>query len=272
MRKTIFNWFSIFLITTGPMTFAQQVIEIPAPSLELLDNQIQITYDILNSHPSESFNVNVEITNSNGDLINAKSFNGDIGPQVPGGRNKSIYWNFEEDEIVMNQEIFINVFAEKNIPASQELLNPVEDVPTSHPVVKEFNRTVLIIQSVVLPGWGLTKTTGNPHWIKGVAAYGSLAGAVVLNRAAIATYDRFLSAESAESADAFYSKSSRQDIVSESLVYVALGIWVTDLVWTIFGTSNLNRGAGLASNRKISLDGGFDAISRSPLIEFTYRF
>ncbi len=255
MRKTISFWLFVFCFMGTLVCTAQESFQIPAPKLELKDNVVYIIYNILNSHPSESFIIDVEIRDSKGKLINARSFDGDVGQSVSGGMNKRIYWNLDGDQIAINGEIFVTIYAEKII---------------SEPSIQEFSRASLLLRSAVLPGWGLTKVTGKPHWIKGVVAYGCLGGSIAMNRSAISTYDDFLNAENSEEADALYAKASSQDQTSEILGYAAIGIWVIDLVWTFVGTSP--KGDGMASLQGVSVGGGFDKTSGVPQLQLSYRF
>lgn len=249
---------------------AQQVIKIPAPTIELKGNIIYISYDILNSLPSESFEILLEVKDSEGNIIDARTLTGDVGRSVSGGKNKSIQWDLEADELILNTMIFVNIYAEKVVVEPQGIQTKTDENFTPENRLQGYSRTSLILQSVAVPGLGLTRVTGNPHWIKGVTAYGCLGGAIVLNRMAISTYDDFLSAETPEDADALYSKSSTQDVISETMVYVAIGIWVIDLVWTFIGTKP--KGDGLASRNGISVGGGIDKMTGVPQFQMTYRF
>ena len=168
------------------------------------------------------------------------------------------------------------VKAKEDLQAAAEKTKPEPDressLNTEEPASesKEFKRAGLMLQSAVLPGLGLTRYRGGPHWIKGVGAYGCLAGSVVLNRMAISNYSKLETLPDYDSKNDLYHTLYKQDMVSEILAYAAIGIWVTDLVWTFFGTSDINRTAshdkGLRINSKI------DPVSRAPLIAFTYKF
>lgn len=265
-------WFFISFFFWGSACFGQKELKILAPSLELRDNIVYITYDILNSHPSENFVVNVEIKDNDGKLINAKALAGDVGRNVSGGSNKRIIWDLGADKIVLNENIYVNVFADKMVDSASEPQAKAEDEINIQNSDRELNKTSLILQSVAFPGLGLTKITGKPHWLKGIAAYGCLGGAIALNRVAISTYQDFLDAETPEDATDLYEKSSRQDMLSETLVYVAAGIWITEIIWTIVGSSDLNRNHSLADTRGISINSGFDAKTNVPLVGITYRF
>ena len=98
---------------------------------------------------------------------------------------------------------------------------------------KSYNRTSIILQSLPMPGLGLSRITGKPHWLKGVAAYGCLAGSVILNRAAINTYEQIPQYIDWEDKDDLFQQSQKQDGFSELLAYAAIGIWVSDVIWTV---------------------------------------
>ncbi len=59
-------------------------------------------------------------------------------------------------------------------------------------VDRTFSRVGIAIQSLVIPGLGLSRTTGNPHWLKGVVGYSCIGGSILFNKMAISTYDDFL--------------------------------------------------------------------------------
>jgi hypothetical protein len=256
------------LLLLGAYCAAQSKFEVSEPRFELMDNHVLISFDILNSTPSENFNITLEITDAEGKTIRAKALAGDIGQNVPGGNNKLVTWNLEADHIVMDAEIVVNIRA--------EIIKP----PPAVPVVseagghdsKEYNRTGLILQSLALPGLGLTRVTGKPHWIRGVAGYGCLAGSVVLNKMAVSAYSDFLDAETTEDSEAFFSKSTNQDQFSELLAYAAIGIWVTDLVWTMLGTRELNRYSLNSGAKGITFITGIDPISSAPMVGFNFKF
>lgn len=94
-------------------------------------------------------------------------------------------------------------------------------------------------------------------------------GGIALNRGAISTYQDFSDSKTPEEANDLYEKSSRQDMLSETLVYVAAGIWITEIIWTIVGSSNLNRNFNLADTRGVSINSGFDVSTNAPLVGIT---
>ena len=146
----------IILASTIQICRAQSNAEVSSPELTLVNNRVKIRYDILNSKSSEEFRIRLEITDSKGNLIPARTFSGDIGGQIPGGDGKIISWDFEADSIFLDEEIFVQVFALHEVQAQVE-----ENMPQDK---KSFSRASLIIQSLAFPGLGLTRINpGQPQ-------------------------------------------------------------------------------------------------------------
>jgi hypothetical protein len=239
------------LLLAGTFCSAQSKSVITDPILKLKDDKIHIVYDILNSDSSEFFNIRLEITDSAGNVIDAHTFNGDIGSKIQGGDEKCIIWNFQADEVRIDGDFYIQIYA---VPAP-----------------REYSRASLMLQSALLPGLGLSRLDRGPHWIKGVVGYGCIAGSVVLNRMAVSTYEEYKVPGSAENASELFDKAKVQDNISEVLAFTALGIWITDMVWTFIATHGKD-----TINEEIadglSVATSFDPNLRAPLLSLRYRF
>ena len=128
----------------------------------------------------------------------------------------------------------------------------------------EFNRAGIILQSMVFPGLGLSRVKGKPHWLKGVMAYGCLAGSVAMNRVALATYEDIYGESDVSQRESLYQKSLSQDQTSEILAYAAVAFWITDFVWTLVGTAPSKSG--------LSFHGTVDPVSSVPMLAISYKF
>ena len=250
-RISLYPLLAIFF-TAGTVCSAQPGSTITNPTLELRDNQIHIIYDILNSDSTDLYNIRLEITDSAGQVLDAHTLSGDIGTQVPGGEEKRIIWNFQADNIHIDGDFYIQIYA-------------VGDR-------KQYTRTSLVLQSLALPGLGLTRVRGTPHWIRGVAGYGCIAGSVIMNRAAISTYEDYKDPGSAENAGSLLEQATRQDQISEVLAFAAIGIWVTDLVWTFIGTSDMKNRGSVSERKGLSVGPGYKPDLQMPMLTFRYRF
>jgi hypothetical protein len=153
----------------------------------------------------------------------------------------------------------------------EEEASPAKEPPPESGL-REFNRTGIIIQSLALPGLGLSRVTGKPHWIRGVAGYGCVAGAIVLNRMAINDFNTIKDLENVRDVNDAFDRSVRRDQISEVMAYTAVGIWAADLVWTILGTADLKQNPFSSETAGFAVKGNLDPLSCVPMISIRYQF
>ncbi len=159
----------------------------------------------------------------------------------------------------------------ENEPQSKEDAKPADESHSS--VNKSFNRSAIILQSVALPGLGLSRVNpGKPHWIRGVVGYGCIAGSLYFNNKAASSYEDYKNSSRLEDVDDLYNKAVQQDVISEVLAYTAIGIWVVDLVWTFLVTSDLNLNQPSANHKGFSVGTTVEPVSSAPLIALRYKF
>jgi hypothetical protein len=287
-REIQFLW-TVLVALAGSLCAAQTTVEVSDPVIQLVGNTIHITYDILHSTPQDKFNIELAITDENGNAIDAKALSGDIGENVSGGSNKQITWDLEADHIYLDEYILVQINAyaiqppvPAAIPRESEKVQEEQETGTEGKTLtqepsplkpsKTYNRTGIILQSVALPGLGLSRVTGKPHWLRGVAGYGCIAGSVILNRQAVKNNDQIEDLVYYDDIQQAYNKSLQQDNISEILAYAAIGIWVTDIIWNIAGTKDLHKASYSAEAAGFSIGSKIDAYTRAPLISVTYRF
>jgi hypothetical protein len=266
---------------------AQTEVEVSAPALTLQNGKVHIDFDLMNTAPSEKFTIRIEITTESGERVPAQTLTGDIGKGVSGGKGKTIIWDIEKDQVFLDEEIYVEVYALPETPPAavvppetdqedKEALT--EEKPSQKQEAartaeqKEFNRTSLIIQSIAFPGLGLSRLTGNPHWIKGVAAYGCLGASVYLNRKAWSDYQAYLDPEDPGNKQDLFDNAYNLQKTARIPAYAALGIWVADLVWTIVGTSDMNSGQHAHHVKGFSIGTGVEPVSNIPMVALRYQF
>jgi len=285
----------IFIGCLFPSTgWAQTTLPVTHPRLELMDNVIHITYNILNSDPAEMYMVSLTVTDGEGTILNTHTLDGDVGSQVTGGSNKLIVWNLEADNVLLTSRIYAKIHVQ-TIPGSGSGTshegNQPSDLANSNNLAgqggdlsgnsespgdptgpKTFNRTAIVFQSLVFPGLGLSRVTGKPHWIRGVVGYGCIAGSLVLNKQAIATYNSISDSNDYEEMNQLYEKAVQQDNISEILAYAAVGVWVTDFIWTLIATSDLKKGSVQKNTSGISIKTNIDPMTYVPMVGIKYGF
>jgi len=73
-----------------------------------------------------------------------------------------------------------------------------------------------------------------------VVGYGCIAASIIYNKIAVSSYNDYLNTNDLQEIETFYDNSVNEDNLSEVFAYAAIGIWVTDFIWTIAGSSKLN--------------------------------
>ena len=117
--RLVYLFLLLFCISlTG---ICQKQISIGAPRLKMVNDNLCISYDIVGSTTKDKFNVNIEITQSDGSKLEAQSLSGDIGDSINGGKKKQIVWNFMADNIYLNNSIYVEIVANKIIPPATAL-------------------------------------------------------------------------------------------------------------------------------------------------------
>jgi hypothetical protein len=288
MGRTILSLFTAICVISGTSCYSQPPVKISDPRLEIRGNTLLISYDILNSDPEDKYIISIDIKDANGNTLKANSLEGDIGMVEKGGINKHITWDPEADNVFINSKIYVKVQADIVIPPKPIETQPEETtsenqiksdaLPEAHsPAVsnvnaRSYSRTGIVIQSLALPGLGLARMTGKPHWLRGVAGYGCLAGSVILNRVALNTYKGIGDLVEYEDKNDLYQKASGQNSISQALAFTAAGIWIADIVWTWVGTTDIKRNSPLSQSRGVSFGGNIDPLSYIPMVNFRYLF
>jgi len=276
----------VLLLLAAPLCLAQTRIAISYPDLEQKEQVVHISYHIDDSDASDRFLVTLLVTDQRGERLNARTLSGDVGHNVSGGGTKHIAWDAGADSVSLTEGIDVRILVEALSPTRRELMAleeaqrdkekqdelAGEDLmsqavpddsasPQANP--RTFSRSGLVFRSLLYPGWGLSIVERKPHWIKGLAAYGCVAGSVILNRKAIETYGQIDDFEDYPSKDELYEKAVMQDNISEILAYGAVGIWVADFIWTLVGTRQM---------KTFTVQPKMDPLSYAPMIGFTYSF
>ena len=182
------------------------------PRPEINGNQLIIFYDIITKNLTDQFYIWIEIKNSKGEIIKAKALSGDIGANVKAGSNKKIIWSPEQDSIYLDEEVFVEVKAEK--------------------YVKSFNKGSMILKSMVLPGWGQTEiSNGKPWWVAGIAVYGTLAGGYIYHKKYLDSYDSYKIQEDPLKRADLLDQTQKYLDISTVMLYSAVSAWAINVLW-----------------------------------------
>lgn len=289
MGKIFLFLLFIFTIMASPFCNAQTAVMVSDPRLEMVANSILISYDILHSNSEEEYIVTLIIKDDKDMVIDARTLIGDIGIGVSGGNNKQITWDLEADNVFINEYIYVQINAALIAPVVEDLIVPeteeevhqeevvqeeVDRKETPQPTheVKQYSRTGILMQSLAFPGLGLSRMSEKPHWIRGAVGYGCLAGSFILRQKALKTYEGIDRLFYFDEINETYDKALQQEKMSDILLYTAIGIWISDFVWTLVGTSDLNGPDYSSESKRLSFGSTIEPRSKTPLLSVTYKF
>jgi hypothetical protein len=283
MKKNILILFTLLFIIPFAYLIAQSGPRITNTEIKLAGSQLLIGYTIEENNKKDLFTVWVEITDSASKPLEAKSLTGDLGAKIKGGRNKQIIWDLAKDSILLSENIFIEVKAEKEIlPEIQpQQKSGSEITDNSEPITvgevsknKSYSAYGLLLRSVAYPGWGTSLISDRrAYLVMGAAGYGFLAGSVIYNRLAVTAYEDYLGNTEADNEQntQLFNHSVELANVSRTLAYTGLAIWVTDMVLVSVKTYNKNKKLAKGLDR-IELNSCYSMQDKCPMFGLTYRF
>jgi hypothetical protein len=200
----------LFLIIFADCIYCQDFTITP-PRIEFNGKQLLITYDLIGKSKSNPYYVWIEAEKKNGESIKVKNLAGDAG-DVFGGKDKKITWELERDSVFLNEEVLVEVKAEKYLRA--------------------YNKGSAMLMSIALPGLGQTKASnGKPYWLMGIATYGALTGGLILHSSSEKNYDLYTVEEDPEVRKDLFDQAQKQLNISSGLLISSAVLWTTNLIW-----------------------------------------
>lgn len=297
LTRAFFLSVIIFFITC--IQLAGQ-IKLTEPRIEVIEDKMIISYDILGNGPEDTINISLDITDSLGNKIIPGTLSGDIGRNTGNGTEKKIIWDLKVDSFYVNMNLYIGLVAEvinkkqDHVPAENKFIaDTVNDLDAgknhslpeyggTEPETKNtevltktasrasFGKTIIL--SAIFPGWGLTKLSNNkPYWLIGVAGAGCIAGSVYFNRQSYSNYRSYIDSDDPETMNKYFDDAEKQKNISDYLVISAIAIWVADIGLSGIRASHLNRKNKSAKNNLI-LDYQYNKVTNSPVLSIIYKF
>lgn len=191
----------------------------------IVENKILVTYDLVKTSPQELFEIGLQFENqSTAEIIIPKSVEGDVGPNIKGGKGKEIYWDWSKDVEGLQGEIVpkLEVKSVERIPAG----------PNS------------AIKSVFVPGLGDYAVKDHKDmifkpYIRTVLAYGLVGAGVFQKLNSDKYYDDYMASTEPDEFQQLFDKS--QSALNQSALLIGAGaaVWLSDVVWVaVTGAKN----------------------------------
>ena len=203
-----------FLLFLSLNSFSQGFM-LSKPVLHFTGQELHIGYDLISKKEKGHYYVWVETSKSTGEKLDMKALQGDFGEKIQPGSAKRIVWLPSKDNVFLSEEVYVEVKAEK--------------------YEKSFNRTSVLLRSVVFPGLGQTKASkGKPWWLTGVVSYGLVAGGVYQYSAFQKTYNSYRTEEDMSLRAELLNKAQKESILSNALLISGAAIWSANILWAAF--------------------------------------
>ena len=251
-----------FLLLSGT-TMAQSKARVENVDFTLEGENLVITYDIAKSKASQTFNVSVSITTTNGKSIPAHALSGDIGPGVHGGDGKKIIWDLNRDNVYIDDEIVVEVFIKPEAATAKNKKGTGE-------AIKRVSVGGALLRSLVVPGWGNHAAKGKgAQWLLGVVGYGCVGGAVYFNNKSYNTYEDYKVSDNVTERSQLYDDAEQYYQNQKIFMMSAAVIWAADLIWTGLQTAHINKNA---KRSKVDMGAFYDPAHHKPMLLVTYHF
>jgi hypothetical protein len=248
MMKTQKHFLFILFLLLPFKSFSQGFLITP-PKLEFDGKQLLIFYDVVSKSQADQFYVWVEMEKKNGEPIQTIALSGDIGDNIKTGTNRKIIWVPEKDNVFLDEEVFVEVKAEKYI--------------------KSFNKGSTMLLSMAVPGLGQTKISkGKPWWLTGVAAYGALAGGLITYMNFSKTYKSYKAEEDLLKRADLLTQSQKQLNISNALIVSGAALWAANIFWVALTPNKYQP----LQHVKLSLDQSTGPYKGTTLLTFRFNF
>ncbi|MCD4735597.1 MAG: hypothetical protein K8R53_06105 [Bacteroidales bacterium] len=240
--------------------FGQTEAKIINIDFNLVGENIVITYDIVNYVPGEKFDITIEVITESEKKLDARSLTGDVGRNITGGNNKTVTWDFKNDNIKLTEGVYVEIIAESLM---------VIEKPKP-PEKKSLGGA--FFKSLIFPGWGNSSISGGPYWLFGFAGYGCVAGSVWCNMQSYQSLEDYKISSDIDERNQLFSDAESQDQLSTIFLAGAAAIWLTDITILLI-KGNKPRNLTYKQNEAGPTIGyAIDPISKSPVMTLRITF
>jgi hypothetical protein len=191
----------------------------------LVGEKIQVTYDLVKSKSTESFEVKLVFKVDNSELIIPNALDGDVGTGIKGGKGKVIYWDVFRDVDGIEGDIIPHL----------EIVN----------VDRTYGGPTNALLSVPIPGLGDYYVANHKEmmfkpYIKTALAYGLVGVGVMQMMSAQKSYDDYLASTDPTEWNDLYDKANSAQTPAAVLIGAGAAIWLYDIVWVaVKGSKNM---------------------------------
>lgn len=243
----------IVLLVTKPI-WAQKNAGLEVTDVQYTANKVIISYNITNYNKNDRFAIWVDVYYENDSICkDAITFEGDIGTRIKGGTDKIITWDLQADNVFVDETLKIEVIG-KYMEA-------------------DLGVGTAMLYSAAYPGLGRYQLTRKGSYLAiGATAYACLGASIYLNSSYRKNFDKYLESTDINESDDLYRKTKNQKLSSKIFGYAALGIWITDLIFTR-KMAKEKRAEGVAiRSKKLNYYFSYDPYLMTPSLNLKLNF
>ena len=229
--------------------------ELLITKLKEKNQNLIITYDILNYNQEDLFNVYVEIITSSGDILRPNHVKGDINKKLAGDTDYQIIWNLAADNIFINEDIDIQIGADMSIDLSY------------------FKYSSLMLSSTLMPGIGLKKIERkNPYLILGTLGYVGIGASVYFYIQGQKSFTDYEVEKDPVVRDEFYDQANKNNQNAKIAGISAAGIWLINYLWFTTKWSKKKNETASVFNRNFGFYANYHPVLKKPMFTLAYQF
>ena len=233
--------------------FCQKKVQIEIADLNYQNNELIITYSILNAQKNDKFNIWVELKDKDEQIIRFSKIEGDVGKGISKYQDNTITCNFVENNIYVNTEVGVQILGDYSY-ANTNLANTM-------------------FFSLLFPGLGKYKFNYNKAFLLiGFSAYACVSSSLYYDFKYKQNYNFYLLENNIEKRNNYFEKSIRQYKMSNYFLGAAISIWSIDIISSVFLLYYYKNKSKTAFNNKYNIGIEYNSYAKKPILSFKYYF
>ncbi len=245
------NIFFLVLLSANTI-FSQKLV---ITDLKEAEQKLIVTYDILDYSKEDLFDVYVELTTSSGNVVRARSVDGDINKKVVGGQGYKIIWNLVEDSVLIDEDVDIQVNADVTVDLSY------------------FKYPTLMLSSTLLPGAGLKKITRKrPYLLLSLLGYSGIGASIYFYTQGQKAYSDYENESDPVLRQEHYDLANRNNNNATVVGLSSAGIWLINYIWLTTKWNKLRKENASLLNNKLKVYGNYNPVLKKPMLTLLYQF
>ncbi|NJO90422.1 MAG: hypothetical protein HC831_16810 [Chloroflexia bacterium] len=195
------------------------------------------------------------MTTSDGDVIRARTVDGDINRKIVGGQGYKIVWDLVADSIFINEDVDIQINADITVDLSC------------------FKYSTLMLSSTVLPGTGLKKITQKKSYLfLGLLGYSGIGASIYFYVQGQKAYSDYENESNPITRQEHYDLANKNNNNATIAGISSAGIWLINYIWLTTKWNRMKKENASLLNNKLKIYGNYSPVLKKPMFTISYQF